>query len=257
MKLFICPNLYTEEQIIQARDCIQSLEQAGNVCSLSEEDAATAFPDGSHHGFEPSLCDLVVSVGGDGRVLRASHIGITYGKPVIGVNSGRKGYLCALDISEIHKFNEIVAMGKVTEKTLLELDIDGREYLALNDFYVTKMNFGKTVDLTVQVRDETLKIRADGIIVATPTGSTAYNRSAGGPVLDEKSAAVVLTPVCPNDDLTYPVVYGDDCSFRIRERNDSAMIFADGELIGNPKSDIVVRKSKRTLSLFSGKQKKY
>jgi len=258
VKLFVCSNLYKEEQIRQARDCITVLEKSGHSCFVSEKDNGILFKDSKHIGSGVGDCDLVVSIGGDGRVLRAAHLGLEANKAVIGINSGRKGYLCALNIEDADTFNDVLKTCRKTERMLLELEYDGKTYYALNDVYVTKQNFGKTVDLTVQVNQgETLKIRADGVIISTPTGSTAYNASADGPVLDENSGTVALTPVCPNDAMNHSVVYKDDSSFRIEERNDTAMIYTDGEFVANLSKAVVVKKSSKTLVLYSGNQKKY
>jgi len=155
-----------------------------------------------------SWCEFVVVLGGDGTILRAARSASLYDVPVFGINLGTLGYLTDVERSEA-----FAALGKVirgefkTEKRMMiEAEISGQGYesggerlIALNDICVLRGAVSKVITLDLKVNDIFMDTyRADGIIVATPTGSTAYNLSAGGPILKPDIELIAITPVCPH-----------------------------------------------------------
>ncbi|MDE7406038.1 MAG: NAD(+)/NADH kinase [Clostridiales bacterium] len=251
MKLFLCPNGFTDEQTAQAISCLAALKKIGHECALSVEDGARLTGGNARAEFSASESDLIVSLGGDGSVLRAAQLAIECGKPLIGINSGRLGYLCAIHRDEIAQFNDILSQCICSQRTLLELKYDAQVHYLLNDVVIAKPNFGETVDLSVYIENSDLiKVRGDGLIIATPTGSTAYSLSAGGPIIDPESPSIVLTPVCSHKS-THPVVLSDKYVVSVEERNKRAHIYADGNYIGVLNSKLSVCKSRKTLTLYS------
>ena len=243
MKLYICANGYTESQIKQALKCLDTLSSLGHECSIDEN------PKLSYRNFEPQDTDLIVSLGGDGALLRASKVALDYDKPLIGINAGRLGYLCALSVEEIESFNEIIKACHIQERTVLNLNLNGSNHEAINDILVGKTNFGRTVDLSVYSEDSLImKVRGDGLLISTPTGSTAYNVSAGGPLIDHDAKVFAITPICAQD--IYPMVIDDNKKIRIEINHEDAGIYVDGENITNIKDNILVQKSNRVLKLY-------
>ncbi|MGN0579078.1 MAG: NAD(+)/NADH kinase [Ruminiclostridium sp.] len=256
MKLLLCPNGYNGIQAEQAKYCISALEKIGHECSLSENDSINLYGDKSYVRFPSADSDIIVSLGGDGSVLRAAQTAIALDKPLIGINSGRLGYLCSIDYSGISDFNAAVSNLEISPRSLLEFSYENKEIYVLNDVIAAKNNFGETVDLTVKVDDvNDFKVRGDGLIIATPTGSTAYNLSSGGPMIDAESDSFVLTPICPHGSFSHSVVLGRKHIVSISERSNSAAVYADGKCIGNISGELRVRVSSRKLKLYAGKQK--
>lgn len=153
-----------------------------------------------------SLCDVLVVLGGDGTMLHGvSSIGGT-DKPVAGVNIGTLGFLTTVTDGEIEEFADALVEENVvvSPRTLLAARViraDGSEsgYLALNEAVLARGNTGRLVSMRATVDGEFLnEYRADGLIVATPTGSTAYSLSAGGPLISPSAGVFVITPVCPH-----------------------------------------------------------
>ena len=172
MKLFLAPNIFTETQVSQAVECVSILKGSGHKCALSSENSVKLFGDSRSALFSPQESDMIVSLGGDGAVLRAAQTAIEFKKPLLGINNGRLGYLCALNYSELDRFNVLLPELKHSERQLLKLRYHGVERLALNDVIIGKQNFGETVDLDINVSGSApLRLRGDGIIIATPTGS--------------------------------------------------------------------------------------
>lgn len=253
MKIWFCPNGFTLEQNRQALECMKALEQFGHQISVSLEDRERLSLDDSYASFIAKESDLIVSLGGDGSVLRAAKVAIASQKPLFGINSGRLGYLCSMNYSEIEKFDEILSESICIDRDLLECVYEKRKCFAVNDLVIAKKNFGETVDLMIRIDEEQpFNVRGDGIILATPTGSSAYNLSSGGAVLDPESESVVLTPICPHASHAYPIVLNNKRQVRVAERNDQAQIYADGNFIGNLSGELRIYKSSRVLSLYTG-----
>ncbi len=261
MKLFISPNTYGNEQKKIAKAVVTKLEkQCGCECVLSLEESTEIFKNEDRAG-SPADCDYIVSVGGDGAVLRAAKTAVTYKKPLIGINAGRLGYLCALDTETLDSINsDTFSKLSVSERIVLSADYDGREMLALNDVVIAKENFGATVSLSV-MRDgeEILSSRGDGVIISTPTGSTSYSLSAGGPELDSELDCILITPICPHFEKVHPIVVKGDSVLVIGAENlekNKAIILTDGEEIGKMGHKLVITRNKTKLKLLTKDEKK-
>lgn len=255
MKLLLCPNGYNGIQAEQAKHCISALEKIGHKCSLSKDDSINLYGNNEYDRFPSEDCDIIVSLGGDGSVLRAAQTAIAADKPLIGINSGRLGYLCSIEYSEITDFNDAISHLEISPRYLLEFSYENNKIYVLNDVIVAKNYFGETVDLTVRIDTvNDFKVRGDGLIIATPTGSTAYNLSSGGPMLDAESDSFVLTPICPHGSFPHSVVLGRRHIVSISERSNSAAVYADGNNVGIINGELQVRVSEKKLKLYSGKQ---
>ena len=228
------------------------LTAEGNLCSVSAADSVSLKGNTSLGLYGPEESDLIVALGGDGAVLRSAQIAIRADKPLVGINSGRLGFLCALSYEHLQDFFSLLDTFLLTERTLLECSYDGKVYYAVNDVLVGKPNLGETVSLTVTVDGEEVgQVRGDGLILATPTGSTAYNRSAGGPILEHSAASFILTPVCSRSEFNRPLIVNDRRVITLAERLGNAQINVDGLSIGLLKKNAEVKRSEKTLLLYS------
>ncbi len=239
MKIYICSNQFTDIQQKQAKDCHDLLCGMGHDCSLADEK------------FFPQDSDLILSLGGDGALLKAAKTALEADKPLLGINSGRRGYLCAMSYEQIGDFNEVFDRCVIHERSLLSLRDRGNVYYALNDFVVSKDDFGKTVDLNVRIEgQDEFEIRGDGVIICTPTGSTAYNLSAGGPRLDMDAEVFAVTPICAHDKNTYCRICDDDRKIVVSVNHESALVFCDGGFVREIDDSLTFGKADRTLKLY-------
>lgn len=149
-------------------------------------------------------CDFIVVLGGDGTILEVARNSAFLNLPILGINLGNLGYLTDVDKSEGIEAIDRVLNGryKLEKRMMIEAEILGKKtdkLLALNDICVLRGSVSKMICLELEVNDEYIDTyKADGIIVATPTGSTAYNLSAGGPILKPDRELIAITPICPH-----------------------------------------------------------
>ena len=178
------------------------------LCSAWEEEAARAQVNGS---------DLILSVGGDGTILRAAHATVPGPTPITGVNLGRLGFMTELSVSEtMKKLPALIAgEGWVDERSLLEAELfptdEGHEaaqtFYALNDVVVARGAVARVIYVETSIDGEPLTTyKADGVIVATATGSTGYALAAGGPILHPQAKELILLPMLPHLSSTYSMV---------------------------------------------------
>lgn len=181
-----------------------------------------------------AACDTVVAVGGDGSVIKAAKTASPFGKNVIGVNAGKLAYLCELDADELPLFAEIIKGNYSVRKRMMlhvELLSEGRTLYkdeCLNDIVFSRGNEIKLTDICVSANGKQISdYIADGVIFNTPTGSTAYSLSAGGPVIDPGSDVISLVPVCPHSLTCRPFIFGGDTQFEVvrGKREDTADIY--------------------------------
>ncbi len=183
-------------------------------------------------------CDLAIVVGGDGTLLNAARGLVEAEVAVLGVNLGRLGFLADVSPEEIpQRLTEILAGDYEEERrTLLHASVfrNGVEVSqgdALNDVVVHKCDIARMIELETRVDDRLMHIlRADGLIVATPTGSTAYALSGGGPIIDPALNALVLVPICPHTLSNRPVVVADRVTIDIRLCGREAQVTCDGQI---------------------------
>ena len=183
--------------------------------------------------------DLCVVFGGDGTLMAAARRLAPAGVALIGVNMGKLGFLADFGVDDLQKHLDDVLAGRIrpTERMMLHVSVgDKRESfssLAANDVAIAAGDPFRMIELTVaQGDDEIATYMGDGVLVATPTGSTGYNLSAGGPILDPALQAVVITPVAPHTLTMRPIVVGADLPIRITSRrlNPGTTLVIDGQV---------------------------
>ncbi|HXM39847.1 MAG TPA: NAD(+)/NADH kinase [Bryobacteraceae bacterium] len=231
------------------------LEARGIRVRYDERTAVyAARADGLQRDDVPEGCDLVIVLGGDGTLLSAARAIGSREIPLFAVNLGGLGFLTAITIDELYPELERALRGehRIGRRKLLHAEVQRggavvSRYEALNDVVLTKAAIARIIDLDTYVdRQFVCAYKADGLIVCTPTGSTAYSLSAGGPIIFPSVPTICLTPICPHM-LTYrPVLVAETSEVEVRCRGEDESVFLtiDGQ-IGEPlkKDDTVVCRS--------------
>ena len=206
---------------------------------------------------DPSDASFIIAIGGDGTVLSAAADAIRHDIPVCGINVGRVGYLAEYEVSEMADLVAAIASGGHTlrEHGVVSVRTGSTTALAVNDVVLEKVISQRIIEVAVTVNGRPLATyRTDGIIVATPLGSTAYSLSAGGPVLDPTLDALVMTPIAPHSLLTRPLVLGPDAVVELTVAVDRpARINVDGRELCTvpPGARVTVAKGDRTVRFIS------
>ena len=165
--------------------------------------------------------DVILTIGGDGTILHEANLSLRYAKPILGINLGRCGFLATCEVNEMETKLSAVARGEFSldHRMLLYVHVlghDGWEGHALNDVVVTKGRLQQAIDFSIYCDDILVEhYRGDGVIVATPTGSTAYSLAAGGPIVDARTKAIVLTPICPHRLQSVAMVFAPERTLHI------------------------------------------
>jgi NAD+ kinase len=201
-------------------------------------------------------CDLLVVLGGDGTILNvAGHLGENI-KPIFGINVGSLGFLTCASSTDFREAVRAIVEGRMalSERTMLEVVMGNTKFIALNDAVFSRGEISRLVRLHASVNGEPLtEFNADGLIVATPTGSTAYSLSAGGPIMAPDSGVFVITPICPHVLTNRSVIVGEDSLIEVAasERDYPIFLTVDGrEPVRMPKGNVVtIRKAERRLPL--------
>jgi NAD+ kinase len=222
----------------------------GNGYGVATWKGQSAIAHLATNGIAPEESALFITVGGDGTLLRAARIATPLGTPLLGINTGRLGFLTELDDGDprIEQLPELIDRGLVVEERLALLaEYDGNEYFALNDVVVRKGDVSRIVPFGLSLNKEHIAdIPADGICIATPTGSTAYFLSAGGSIISPRVDAFGIVPLLPHTLFSRPLIVS--ASSRIEIGCDSEVAHAHLECDGDvqaeigPNATVVVRK---------------
>jgi NAD+ kinase len=249
-----------------AAEIIESLRhefQRRSVQLLLESDAAELIGESSSlRSCElAEQCDLIVVLGGDGTILQALHELGVCSKPIFGINLGTLGFLTSVSAKAYLEVIETIVNGsyQLSQRTLLNVEVyRGSESIfkraALNDAVISRGEVSRLIRLDVRIDGDSLtEYNADGLIVATPTGSTAYSLSAGGPVLAPDSGVFVVTPICPHVLTNRSVIVSDQSRIEIKPapRQEAVFLTMDGreaQEIG-PDDSICITKAGHRLAL--------
>ena len=183
-------------------------------------------------------CDFIVAIGGDGTIIHASKHAISVDKPVVGINVGRLGFLACIEPNRIDVLENLVT-GNYTIKKQMMLKVDVEKngvvesFYALNDAVISRGAFPRIIDLDLYCDNKYVShYRADGVIISTPIGSTAYNLSAGGPIVDPELESIIVTAICPHALGSMPFVFRHNKLLEISSKQsveDEICLTVDGE----------------------------
>lgn len=204
--------------------------------------------------------DIIISIGGDGTLLTTAYNAQFYDKPVLGVNIGKLGFIVEADVSHMDKIIEDLKDGKyeIQERIILtgECDTYPKETLyAINDLVIDKDGWPKMIELTIWVDDEYVtSFLADGVIAATPIGSTGYSLSTGGPIVSPSTDAITLCPISPHSLTMRPLVLSSNQKITIKadSPHSQVQISCDGQRVYNfpPPFEIKIQKADRPIKLI-------
>lgn len=260
MKVAVIPNLdkYGSAEVVDKLGIM--LKNEGIQAFLPENIAGENF----EHLPEDLLyktADIIITIGGDGTIIRYAKRAAMDNKPVLGINAGRVGYLANIEQNELSLISKLKTDGYFVEKRMMlsvRVCENGRtvgEYNALNDAVITSGFISRIIDISVFLGKDSISYRADGLIISTPTGSTAYSMSAGGPIIDPLAECMCITPICSHSLSAKPILLGADNTIKLkaysRKRTD-IYLTVDGRKVCavKPFTDIYIRKSRQFVKLI-------
>jgi NAD+ kinase len=238
-----------------AMELIEWLKGKGVEASLEPDAASTA--------------DLAVVVGGDGTLLAAARLLGDNQVPIVAINYGGLGFLTEVTLEEMYPAMERVLRGEFHTQRRMMMDLclsrDGEDtsrYRALNDVVINKGSLSRMIELEARVDGQYVsRFRADGLIVSTPTGSTAYNISAGGPIIYPTMDAMIVTPICSHTLTNRPIVLPEGVTIEIvlRSAQDDVYVTVDGQVGLNLKmgDKLEVKRSRAAVRLVAPPDKNY
>jgi NAD+ kinase len=241
--IFSKPNSNQAEKLVP--ELLLWLERRGIGARLDRETAGYAGSDrqGLERADVPERCDLAVVLGGDGTLLSAARAVGNRAIPLLAVNLGGLGFLTSISVQDLFPELERALAGdhQLTRRKMLRVSLKREnhviaEYQALNDVVIAKSTIARIVDLEAWAGDSFIcAYKADGLIISTPTGSTAYSLSAGGPIVYPTVDAFCLTPICPHTLTNRPLIVPSRMPIRIvsRATDEDAYLTVDGQ-VGNP-----------------------
>lgn len=250
-KFYIITNMRKDKKLETTQRIKNYIESQGRECVLATQERRP--PEGT---------DCILVIGGDGTLIRAAREMHSYDVPLLGINMGTLGYLAEADLQNVEAALDQIMHNEAQVKTRMMLQgiiNDHTEELALNDIVLTRLGALRVIHFKLYVNGELLNTyHADGMIVSTPTGSTAYNLSAGGPIVEPTASLIVITPICSHALNTSSIVLSaeDEVTIEImtdREGNEQVVgLSFDGEYNMEVKTgdSIVIRKAQAETKLL-------
>ncbi|MCD8025851.1 MAG: NAD(+)/NADH kinase [Clostridiales bacterium] len=266
MKVAVVVNLSKEKAIASAVDVAKLiLEHNAEALMLSE---CKPFFKGIRISYYDTIellfknCEAAITVGGDGTIIHSAKYAARFDIPLIGVNVGRLGFAADVEPDEISKLAGLLAGDySVSKRALLDVEVvkgeSSRHYLAVNDAVLARGQFSKIIDLHLSLNEEEIsKYRADGLLFSTPTGSTAYSLSAGGPIIAPEMDCILMTPVCPHSLFSRSVLFSGDSVLSVEVKIPSeccCILTIDGEKNVDILAEdrVIIKKSELSLQLAS------
>lgn len=266
MLVGLVPHLQKPQALAACRDLINWLEgHKIRPCFSNEVGGYLGRPEYGVDEKEMAKAQLLVVLGGDGTLLSVVRHYAAWEIPILGINLGKLGFLSEVELADMYVGMERVLRGdfSVQERMLLQVKVlragcQAISLRALNDIVVSKGAFSRMLELGIDINGQSLTcLPADGVIVATPTGSTAYSLSAGGPIVDPDIEVLLLTPICPHSLHSRPVVISpaSTLSITVNSRYEDVLLTIDGQesFPLQPEDQVVVSKADKVARLIKVK----
>lgn len=264
MKISIFPNFNNDGVLQTCEEICKELDKLGveySVAKCNGSDETGTLPLFFDTDELIENCDIVIVVGGDGTTLNVAKAASLHNKLTLGINAGRLGFMSGLERDELSLLNRLVSGEYEVEERMM---IDARlmsengiqDFICLNDAVITRGDLARLIDVTVKSDGRVItKNRADGMIIATPTGSTAYSMAAGGPVVSPDNSCFVVTPICPHSLVNRSIVFSSDKELEItveNDKNNTSYLSIDGEksVTVTKNSKIIISKSEYVAKLI-------
>ena len=238
-KAILIPNAQKDSSFALTRAAVRCLITLGIIAYIDEEYQPFEIEGVHFYSKIPKDADFIIVIGGDGSVIDASGLALELDLPILGINLGKVGYLATLEPDRLELLSSVAdGSASVIENMLLVVErhcADGSvtvcERLAVNDVVISHNSYLGISDIGLENGGDAVHYRADGIIFATPQGSTAYSLSAGGPIISHGIDAIIVTPICPHSFFNRSIVYGPDERIKITNMNEDILnISVDGRL---------------------------
>lgn len=244
MKIAVIPNLTREYALKTASQVVDELKKHGCEIVLADycgddfsSDSTLLFCDTDS---AIQQADVIIAIGGDGTILRIGKIAAKYSKPILGINAGRLAFMAGLERHELDLLGKLFTGEYKTDKRMmlevLTFDETGfctGRHNCINDAVFSRKTNRTIIELTVESNGRLVNnYWGDGVIFATPTGSTAYSLSAGGPVVDPTIESIILTPICTHSLFSHSIIFREDESMRVYATKDDETelcVLCDGE----------------------------
>ncbi|MFC2130418.1 NAD(+)/NADH kinase [Bacteroidota bacterium] len=233
--------------------CCASPELINN---FSSEEVKSFVKPLSYQEFE-KFADIVVSFGGDGTILAAARLMIKTDLPIMGFNVGKLGFLAEFSVNDLDKtINDLIKGNyRIIDRAVLQTEFDGEIVYALNDFVIEKKDSSRMITIDAFANKHLIgSIRADGMIITTPTGSTAYSLSCGGPILAPSTEVICLTPISSHSLTLRPLVLSDshELAMKVFSPTGESMLVADGQIkkVLSNKDVVTINKSEEYIKLI-------
>ena len=207
--------------------------------------------------------DLIITVGGDGTILHEAETALGKDVAILGINTGHLGFMASLETDNLGLLERLKTGEYETEEhLLLDVFINGEhKKTVLNEFSVIREGYNGIADITLTVdNDASFSYRADGLIVATPTGSSAYSFSAGGPIIEKSASVFMITPVCPHSLMNRSLVITPEHEIKITaESRSNLLAVGDGEEISaiEKQTEILIKRSEKRLKMITFPENSY
>jgi len=251
-------------------DLVRWLKERGIEPLMDQETAGLIDFDSPHKRPDiAALSDIILVLGGDGTLISVSRLIGSRGTPILGVNLGSLGFLTEVTLDEMYPLLEKILAGKMSIDERWTLDVavqrgdkELAKYTVLNDVVINKGALARMILMETVIDGRYLNTyRADGLIISTPTGSTAYSLSAGGPIINPKVGAIIISPICPHTITNRPIVVREDVMIEVtlQTENEDVLVTLDGQE-GYPLQyldKVVVKKSANTIRLITSPDKDY
>lgn len=264
MKISIFPNFNNDGVLQTCEEICKELDKLGveySVAKCNESDETGTLPLFFDTNELIENCDIVIVVGGDGTTLNVAKAASLHNKLTLGINAGRLGFMSGLERDELSLLNRLVSGEYEVEKRMminarLMSENGTQNFICLNDAVITRGDLARLIDVTVKSDGRVItKNRADGMIIATPTGSTAYSMAAGGPVVSPDNSCFVVTPICPHSLVNRSIVFSSDKELEItveNDKNNTSYLSIDGEksVTVTKNSKIIISKSEYVAKLI-------
>lgn len=264
MKIAVMPNFGKLHALKTALECCDILNSLGievfaeNCCK--NEFAGKSFVTLNTADKIAAECDIIIAIGGDGTILTASVYASANNKPLLGINTGRLGFMASMERDELESLSKLKTGDySVEERMMLDVSLmrDGKtvsSHTALNDAVIARP-YSKITDYEILTDGIVVSsMRSDGMVFATPTGSTAYALSAGGPILEPETECIQLTPICPHSLFSRTMVFKSERILEVRHysEDDSVYFSVDGKFSCTLTRDerLVISKSEKKLQLI-------
>jgi NAD+ kinase len=213
----------------------------------------------------PGQVDLVIVIGGDGTLLSVAHLAAQKNVPVMGVNMGRLGFLTEVPLDEMSLSVDAFLEGNteiISSRQMLEADTKGGTFYCLNDLVINKGALARMIQCAIWIDGKEIATsKADGLIISTPTGSTAYSLSAGGPIIQPNIPAFIIAPICPHTLSFRPMVISAESTLKIElvTGGEEVWFTLDGQRGGlmEENDTVEVRRSRYALDLISSPKRNY